>query len=121
MQTGKFPASYKRAQVLPLLKKNGLDILLLGNYRPISNLSTVSKVLERLVLTRLRPHLLESVNFTEYQSAYRKGHSIETALPEVLDSVHGCRQQAGHCSDRPRPVGGFRHSQPRNPAPAAAD
>jgi len=45
-----------------------------GNYRPISNLTTVSKVLERLVSTRLRPHLLGSVNFSEYQSAYRKGH-----------------------------------------------
>jgi len=88
MQTGKFPASYKRAQVLPLLKKNGLDSSLLGNYRPISNLSTVSKVLERLVLTRLRPHQLESANFTEYQSAYRKRQSTETALLEVLDGVY---------------------------------
>jgi len=58
MQTGKFPASYKQAQVMPLLKKAGLDSLSPGNYRPISNLTTVSKVLERLVLTRLRPHLL---------------------------------------------------------------
>jgi len=87
MQSGKIPASYKRAQVLPLLKKAGLDSSSSGNYRPISNLSTVSKVLERLVLTRLRPHLLESANFSEYQSAYRKGHSTETALLEVLGGV----------------------------------
>jgi len=40
------------------------------------------------VLTRLRPHLLESANFTEYQSAYRKGHSTESALLEVLDGVY---------------------------------
>jgi len=58
------------------------------NYRPISNLTTVSKVLERLVLTRLRPHLLGSPNFSQFQSAYRKGHSSETALLEVLDSVY---------------------------------
>jgi len=58
MQTGKFPASYKQAQVMPLLKKAGLDSSSPGNYRPISNLTTVFKVLERLVLTRLRPHLL---------------------------------------------------------------
>jgi len=85
MQTGKFPASYKRAQVLPLLKKAELDSSSPGNYMPISNLSTVSKVLERLVLTRLHPHLLGSANFSEYQSAYRKGHFTETALLEVLD------------------------------------
>jgi len=42
----------KRAQVLPLLKKAGLNSSSPGNYRPISNLSTVSKILERLVLTR---------------------------------------------------------------------
>jgi len=51
-------------------------------------LSTVSKILERLVLTRLRPHLLESTNFSKYQSAYRKGHSTETALLEILDGVY---------------------------------
>ena len=60
----------------------------LSQYRPISNLSTVSKILERLVLTRLRPHLLSSTNFNQYQSAYRTGHSTEPALLEVLDGVY---------------------------------
>jgi len=69
MQTGNFPSRYKQAQVLPLLKKAGLDRSSPKNYRPISNLSTVSKILERLVLTRLHPHLLESTNFSKYQSA----------------------------------------------------
>jgi len=87
LQTGKFPARFKRAQVLPLLKKAGLDSSQPANYRPISNLSTVSKVLERLVLARLRPHLLSSANFSQFQSPYRKGHSTETALLEVLDGV----------------------------------
>ena len=40
------------------------------------------------LVTRLRPHLLGSVNFSEYQSAYRKRHSTETALLEVLDGVY---------------------------------
>jgi len=87
-QTGKFPSCYKRAQVLPLLKKAGLDSSSPANYRPISNLSTISKILERLVLTRLRPHLFGSSNFSQYQSAYRTGHSTETALLEVLDGVY---------------------------------
>jgi len=88
MQAGQFPSRYKQAQVLPLLKKAGLDSSLPGNYRPISNLSTISKVLKRLVLTRLRPHLLASPNFNQYQSAYRREHSTETALLEVLDGVY---------------------------------
>jgi len=49
------------------------------NYRPISNMSTVSKVPERPVLARLQPHLLGCANFSQFQSAYRKGHSTETA------------------------------------------
>ena len=69
LQSGKFPSCYKKAQVLPLLKKPGLESSSLANYRPISNLTTVSKVLERLVLTRLRPHLLGSANFSQFQSA----------------------------------------------------
>jgi len=89
MQTGKFPVSYKRTRVLPLLKKTALDSLSPANYRPISNLSSVSKVIERLVLTRcLRPHLLGSANFSDYQSAYRKDNSTKTALLDVLDRVY---------------------------------
>ena len=37
---------------------------------------------------RLRPHLLSSTNFSQYQSAYRTGHSTETALLEVIDGVY---------------------------------
>jgi len=73
--------------VLRLLKKAGLDRSLPVNYRPISNLSTVTKVLGRLVVARLRPHLTNSKNFSKRQSAYRQGHLTETALLDVLDSV----------------------------------
>ena len=72
LQSGKFPSCYKKAQMLPLLKKPGLESSSPANYRPISNLTTVSKVLERLVLTRLRPHLLGCANFSQFQSTYRQ-------------------------------------------------
>jgi len=74
--------------MLPLLKKAGLDRSLPVNYRPISNLSTVSKVHERLMRAHLRPHLTNSKNFSKRQSAYGQGHSTETVLLDVLDSVH---------------------------------
>ena len=45
-------------------------------------------MLERLVLACLRPHLLGSTNFSQFQSAYRKGHCTDAALLEVLDSVY---------------------------------
>jgi len=88
MQTGKFPLQTS-AGATTVEKKTGLDSSSPANYRPISSLATVSKVIERLVLTRLRPHLLCSTNFSDFlQSAYRKGHSTESALLEVLDGVY---------------------------------
>ena len=84
---GCFPAGLKLALVTPLLKKPGLNKNDPANFRPISNLNTIGKLLERLVLVRLQPHLTESPGFNRYQSAYRRGHSTETALLRVADDV----------------------------------
>ena len=83
-----FPAAFKTAQVLPLLKKPGLDKEQMSSYQPISNLTTILKVIERLVLDRLRPHLLSSPNLSRLQLAYRRGHSTETALLHVMNTVY---------------------------------
>ena len=60
----------------------------MSSYWPISNLVTISKVIERLVLDRLRPHLLSSPNYARLQSAYRRGHSAETALLYVMNTAY---------------------------------
>ena len=86
---GRFPTYFKSAQISPLLKKPGLDGEVVGNYRPISNLSTVSKILERLFLARLRDHLDHSPNINRKQSAFKIHHSTETALQAILDEVYG--------------------------------
>ena len=49
---GKFPDTYKQALVAPLFKNEGLDADVFGNYRPISNLNTISKIVERVYMTR---------------------------------------------------------------------
>jgi len=59
----------------------------MANYRPIANLSTISKILEKLALRRLRRHVISTGNFSEFQSAYRAGHSTETALLKVTNDV----------------------------------
>ena len=84
--TGTYPSIFKKAQVLPLLKKPNLDPTSPANYRPISNLSTTSKLLERLLLSRLRPHITTSSNFS-FQSAYRPGFSTETALLHIFNNL----------------------------------
>ena len=85
MSSGKFPDLYKIAEVRPLLKKPNLDPANPANYRPISNLHTISKLLERLVQSRLRPHLLTSANFNRFQSAYRQGYSTESVVLKNMD------------------------------------
>lgn len=85
---GRFPESFKMAQVTPLLKKVGLDESDPANYRPISNLNTIGKVLERLFLARLQPHIATSKLFNPMQSAYRKLHSTETALLKIMDDLY---------------------------------
>ena len=85
---GCFPCQFKQAQVTPLLKKAGLDENDPSNYRPISNLNTIRKIIERLSLKRLLPHVASTGNFSPLQSAYRKKHSTETALLKILDDVY---------------------------------
>jgi len=85
---GCFPSSFTQAIVTPLLKKPGLDSSSPSNYRPISNLNNISKILERLFLTRLQPHVTSTPNFNPLQSAYRRAHSTETALVNTLDYIY---------------------------------
>ena len=82
-----FPAFFKTAQVLPLLKKGNLDPTIPSNYRPISNLSTISKIIEKLVHSRITSHVSSSPNFNPFQSAYRKHHSTKTTLLRITDSL----------------------------------
>jgi hypothetical protein len=80
LTTGIYPSIYKAAIVKPLLKKPTLDPNELKNYRPVSNLSFMSKVLEKVVLAQVFSHLNSHNLISEFQSAYRLGHSTETAL-----------------------------------------
>jgi retron-type reverse transcriptase len=77
----------KKARVRPLLKKAGLDQNVLKNYRPVSNLTFISKILEKVVSSRLDDHLLNNQLMDKVQSAYRKYHSTETALLKVQTDI----------------------------------
>jgi hypothetical protein len=84
---GVFPDGLKTGKISPILKKKGLDINIAANYRPITSLGTLSKILERLALLQLRPVITGSAGFFGGQSAYRAAHSTETALLKVTADV----------------------------------
>ena len=83
---GDFIENIKQALVRPLLKKLGLD-LELKNYRPVSNLSYLSKIVERAIRTQLMQLAEATGNVEPYQLAYRRGHSTETALLKVKTNL----------------------------------
>ena len=86
---GHFVATEKRGLIQPNLKKIGLDINDLSNYHPVTNLTHLSKIIERAMLNQLVP-FLEGVGVVpRYQSAYRKLHSTETALCKIHDDLVG--------------------------------
>jgi Reverse transcriptase (RNA-dependent DNA polymerase)/Endonuclease-reverse transcriptase len=87
-QDGVFPTAYKFAHVTPLLKKPDLDRDNPANYRPISNLHTISKILERIFLSKIIAFIERSPNYNRHQSAYRRGYSTETAIVRLLNDVY---------------------------------
>ena len=84
---GHFMAPEKRGLIRPYLKKIGLDINDLSNYHPVTNLTHLSKIIERAMLDQLIP-LLEEVGVVPcYQFAHRKLHSTETVLCKIHDDL----------------------------------
>ena len=87
LSKGCLPARFEFALVSPLLKKPTLNRDDMKNYRPVSNLSFLSKILEKVVASHLNSHINSSHTSNDYQSAYRKFHSIETALPKIHNDI----------------------------------
>ena len=86
----------KSAVLQPLIKD--LDELVdrdnFKNYRPISNLVFIGKLIERIVAIRLDKHMTENDLHIKSQYGYKKGHSTETLLLNILDHLYNaCDQQ----------------------------
>ena len=75
LSSGSFPTVFKSAIVRPLLKKPSLDPNCLQKYRPVSNLSFLSKITEKIVLSQLLIRLEKNNFLNPHQFAYRSGHS----------------------------------------------
>ena len=70
-----------------LSKKHNLDPSVLSNFRPISKLPFLSKVLEKVVLNQLQSHLDFNDILEKFQSGFKSCHSTETALLRVFNDL----------------------------------
>lgn len=87
LASGTVPNTMKQAVITPLLKKASLDPGNLNHFRPVSHLSFISKLTERVVASRLEDHMRRENLYEPLQSAYRRCHSTETALIKITDDL----------------------------------
>ena len=85
IMSGCFPTKWKLARVTPLFKDGAQDFR--DNYRPISVLSILSKVCEKHVAASFMDYLVKAGLLYELQSAFRAGHSTESALISLTDHI----------------------------------
>ena len=77
----------KQADVVPLLKAVGIDYTKHKNFRPVSNLQFLGKLIERVVAKRLKAHMVRNNLETSNQYGYKKGHNTETILLKITNDI----------------------------------
>ena len=85
LQQGIFPDAMKIAEVIPLYK--GKERYLESNYRPISLLTTMSKILEKIVCNRVYDFLTRTGQIVPTQYGFREGHSCDNAVSHLVGKV----------------------------------
>ena len=86
-ESGVFPNKLKQALIRPLLKKHNLDPEEVKNYRPVSNLHFISKIIEKIVAQQLEEHISIHSLHDPLQSAYKSSHSTETAIIKITNDI----------------------------------
>ena len=87
LSSGVYPSKFKEANIRPIYKNKGSPSDYTC-YRPISILSSLSKVFERIVYQRIYSHLTEHSLLTDKQSGYRRNHSTEQQLLYLTHNMH---------------------------------
>ena len=83
---GNMPMAYKNAVLTPLMKKANAERIL-KNYRPVSNLPFISKIIEKCVSMQTQDYVSTNKLNTPLQSAYKSNHSTQTALLKIFNDI----------------------------------
>ena len=86
INNGVFSEKWKSATVKPLIKSQSKGTIH-QNYRPVSNLTFLSKVVEKITLNWFTQHCEDYHLLPDYQSAYKKFHSCKTSLIKLVDDL----------------------------------
>ena len=95
--SGKVPNSMKKAKVIPIFKNNG-DSHIMKNYRPVSLLPAISKILERVVYNRLNKFLTKHAILVLSQYGFREDLSTELAILELQDRIANIMNSKDCCA-----------------------
>ena len=87
----------------------GMDESDLASYRPIFNLNTISKIVERLFLATISPNVISLLSSNLLQSAYLHFHSTETALLKIMNDISNREHWSNNSTRCVRHVGGLQH------------
>ena len=87
LSTGSMPEDLKIVSLRPLLKKPNADCEQFSNFRPVSNLKFLSKLVEKTVFVQLNNYLTVNGLHESFQSAYKAHRSTETALLTITDDI----------------------------------
>lgn len=87
LATGEMPEDLKCAVLRQLLKKPTAEHKVFANFRPVSNLKYVSKLIEKAVAVQLNDYLACNDLHVPLQSAYRSYHNTESALKRVHNDM----------------------------------
>ena len=92
ISTGKFPQKMKQAEVVPLYKGKDMDLVI--NYRPISLLITISKLLEKVIYRRMYSFLEKYNILFQSQYGFRSNHNCEHAILELTGNILQAREKS---------------------------
>ena len=96
ISTSIFPSNLKHAEIKPQIKDNSQNSNDLKQFRPLSRIPYMSKVIEKVMHQQLDEYIMNHCLHAKYQSGYKKFNSCETAMIHVIDDIQKLLNQGNY-------------------------